>query len=285
MVGAGEWVFSDVGFFPLRCCSPTLPALDSTRLFCSMPKPLIHPSLLFEFAIRLRYWRVPAALPLAAAAKRSGGRGKTAAQAAPLAPAELFPWLDETYRLPDWSAWGGNPSFAQAAAAWSEQGIYFQAVVAGKRRARGKATAGGEPPGSSVQLWIDTRNSPNVHRASRFCHLFRFFPGDPDRGSPGARPAWGSLGEIPRAREHPQPVRPEELQVQSSFAADGYRLQAFLPAKCLTGYLPQEFDRIRLFYEVADEELGQQPQSLASGYRYNEDPSLWVETHLDRESS
>jgi hypothetical protein len=136
-----------------------------------------------------------------------------------------------------------------------------------------------------VQLWIDTRNSPNVHRASRFCHLFRFFPGDPDRGSPGARPAWGSLGEIPRAREHPQPVRPEELQVQSSFAADGYRLQAFLPAKCLTGYLPQEFDRIRLFYEVADEELGQQPQSLASGYRYNEDPSLWVETHLDRESS
>jgi hypothetical protein len=95
----------------------------------------------------------------------------------------------------------------------------------------------------------------------------------------------GRLGEIPRAREHPQPVRPEELQVQSSFAADGYRLQAFLPAKCLTGYLPQEFDRIRLFYEVADEELGQQPQSLASGYRYNEDPSLWVETHLDRESS
>ncbi len=165
--------------------------------------------------------------------------------------------------------------------AWSSAGLYFQVRVKGKKSLpRFVQERGGFSDG--LRVWIDTRCSPGIHRATRFCHCFHFFPGQPNaalNASDELRPH-GILDEVPRAREFPAPIDPKDIQVRSEFHRDGYTLWAHIPTKCLTGYSPLEFDRIRIFYDVVDSELGTQSMSLGPELRYAEDPSHWVQASL-----
>jgi hypothetical protein len=133
-----------------------------------------------------------------------------------------------------------------------------------------------------LRVWIDTRCSPGIHRGTRFCHCFHFFPGQPGKesGAPDQARPHGVLDDVPRSREFPAPIDPNDLVVQSDFHRDGYSLWANVPAKCLTGYSPVEFDRIRLYYDVVDAELGTQSMTLGPELRYAEDPSHWVQASL-----
>lgn len=240
-----------------------------------MPEPLVHPALLFEFAIEVR--------PFAPSAKPTGSRSKStkkksASPATASSPSGSDWTLGDDYLLPDFNVLGGKIRSGSVAAAWSELGLYFEAKVAGKKKpVRFVEERGGFSDG--LRVWIDTRNSPNVHRAGRFCHCFHFFPGQKAPSTEKDRPR-GILDEVARAREQPSPIQASDLQVRSQFNADGYQLNAFIPAACLTGYLPTEFDRIRLFYDLVDFELGTQSQALGPELRYMEDPSLWIETKL-----
>ncbi len=55
-----------------------------------------------------------------------------------------------------------------------------------------------------LRVWIDTRDTHNIHRASRFCHQFVFLPtgGGPRLDQPVAEQTL-----INRARENATPVR------------------------------------------------------------------------------
>ncbi len=86
--------------------------------------------------------------------------------------------------------------------------------------------------------------------------------------------------DIARARQTPDPVKTEDLLVHSGSLDGGYILQAWIPANCLTGYSPIEFNRISLFYEIFDYEFFSQTLSLTREFRYAEDPSLWVACNL-----
>ena len=138
--------------------------------------------------------------------------------------------LDETYRLPSFAELEDKPLWADVRAAWSEDGLAFSVIVSGKKQDPWCRTT--RPENSdSVQIWIDTRDVHNIHRATRFCHRFLFMPTGGGRRMDKPVAQWLP---IHRARGQPQAIRPEDLKVQSRHEPDGYRLDAFIADKMPT---------------------------------------------------
>jgi hypothetical protein len=164
-----------------------------------------------------------------------------------------------------------GPRFADLRMGWSERGLGLNLRVSGKK----------QPPwcrdarlqdSDGLSLWIDTRNTQTIHRAGRFCHYFIFLP---QGGGARFEQPVAALETIERAREHPRRVDREAMPCLGQQRVDGYFLQAFIPAKCITGYEPAEHPRLGFSYAVTDRELGWQTFSLGSEYPFGSDPSLW----------
>jgi len=211
-----------------------------------MPEPLLPARFLFRFSLPCRYRQ-----PLWTAE----GAG-----------------LDERYRLVGLAELEDRATPADVRAAWSEEGLAFTVRVEGKRQAPW-CRSGRPDESDGLQVFIDTRDVHNVHRAGRFCHRFVFLPGG--SGPRFDRPVAEWL-PIHRAREHPRAIRPGQLQVRSEKRIDGYLLEALIPAEALTGFDPQEHPRLGFNYAVLDRELGEQTLTVGSPLPYQEDPSLWA---------
>ncbi|HUY33748.1 MAG TPA: hypothetical protein VMV69_13440 [Pirellulales bacterium] len=184
--------------------------------------------------------------------------------------------LDESFRLIHPAELDGRSTFAEFKIGWSERGLAFSTKVEGKRQALWcRETRPDESDG--VRLWIDTRDTHNIHRAGRFCHQFIFMPAGAGRAldEPAAEQIL-----INRARENAKPVRSGMLEVRRAKRADGYLLEGFIPAGALTGFDPVENPRLGFAYAVIDRELGEQIFSGASEFPYREDPSLWATLEL-----
>ncbi|MCA9269040.1 MAG: hypothetical protein KDA41_11245 [Planctomycetales bacterium] len=180
--------------------------------------------------------------------------------------------LDEACRLPALAAdLEGASTFADVRAAWSPAGLVFNVRVAGKKQLPWCRHDRCEDS-DGLQVWIDTRDTHNVHRASRFCHRFVFLP--TGSGRTREEPTAGQL-LINRARENPPPARPGLLAARSEKRVDGYVLEAFVPAAALTGYAPEDHPRLGFFYAVHDRELGWQTLSVGLEFPFPEDPSVW----------
>ena len=147
-----------------------------------------------------------------------------------------------------------------------------------RNRRRG-AELRGSMTATACRFWIDTRDAHNIHRASRFCHRFIFLPSG---GGQRLDQAVAELVPINRAKESPKPVAAGSLRVQSTKRHDGYLLHAFIPASTLTGYDPNETQRLGFSYAVVDRELGWQTFSVGPEFPFVEDPSLWGTLELDR---
>lgn len=184
--------------------------------------------------------------------------------------------LDESYRLPMLADLDGDRQIADVRMAWSPAGIAWWVRVEKKRQLPWCREARLDES-DGLQVWVDTRATTNVHRASRFCHRFAFLP----RG--GGRSAEESVADqllINRARENARPVRNRELQVRSKAGEGWYELSAFAPADTLGGYDPVGQPRLGFTYQVLDRERGLQTFSAGPGFPYEEDPSCWAEVHL-----
>lgn len=217
-----------------------------------MATSLLASNFLFRFSVPCRY---------------KAGAGKSAVLA-----------LGDDYRLPHFAALDGHPRFADLRLAWSESGLNLSLKVAGKK----------QPPwcrdtriedSDGLQLWIDTRDTHNVHRAGRFCHRFSFMPSGAGRRLD--EPIGGLLA-INRARESPRPIDDSFLNVVGRRLTDGYALDAAISAKAMTGFDPAEHPRLGFFYAVIDRELGWQTFSLSREFPIDEDPSLWGTLELNR---
>jgi hypothetical protein len=187
--------------------------------------------------------------------------------------------LDERYRLVGLAELEDRPTPADVRAAWSEEGLVLAVRIEGKRQPPW-CRSGRSEDSDGLQVFIDTRDVHNVHRAGRFCHRFVFLPGG--SGPRLDRPMAEWL-PINRAREHPRPIRPGQLQVRSEKRIDGYLLEAFIPAEALTGFDPQEHPRLGFNYALLDRELGEQTLTVGSPMPYQEDPSLWATLELARD--
>ena len=186
--------------------------------------------------------------------------------------------LDELYRLPCFAELGGARPFADVRLAWSEAGLALNVIVRGKQ----------QPPwcrdsriedSDGVQLFIDTRNTQNIHRAGRFCHRFAFLPvGTGQRFDD----AIATMLAINRAKESPREIDPRSLKIRSEPLAGGYRLEGFIPAAALTGFSPADHPAVGFSYAVIDRELGWQTFSVGNELPFVEDPSLWGTLDLVR---
>jgi len=179
--------------------------------------------------------------------------------------------LGEKYRLPTFGELEGKPVLADLRAAWSEKGLAFSLRVEGKKQPVWCRDSKIEDS-DGLQVWIDTRNTQNIHRAGRFCHRFVFLPTGSGRklDEPVA-----ALLAINRARESPREIEPDALRVRSERRHDGYSLEAFIAADALTGFSPVESPAIGFTYAVTDRELGLQTFSVGPEFPFVEDPSLW----------
>jgi hypothetical protein len=184
--------------------------------------------------------------------------------------------LGDESRLPMFGAFEGQPSFAEVRAAWSSEGLAFDVAVRGKKL-KLKCQASRVAESDGVQVWIDTRHTQNVHRASRFCHWFVYLPSNAPGG--GER-AWGTMLKINRAKEDPRTFQMFKSQAASEVRGDGYRLSFWIPGAALTGWNTDEHRRLGFNLAVVDSELGW--QTLASDFRLPiaENPSLWQTLEL-----
>ena len=181
-------------------------------------------------------------------------------------------------KLPSFGALGERPVFADVRVAWNTTGIGVHVAVAGKRQIPWcRETRLDESDG--FHIWIDTRCSPGIHRATQYCHRFLWMPAG--GGSQREKPV-ASLIEINRSRGNPKQVSPKDLPIVALPRHDGYELSGLIPASALTGFDPVDQPRIGFYYAVVDRELGWQTLTLGPEYPVDEDPSLWGEAVLAR---
>lgn len=186
--------------------------------------------------------------------------------------------LPDAYRLPHFGQLENRREFADVRAAWSEEGLSFTVRVAGKKQTPWcRNTQIVESDG--LQVWIDTRDTHNIHRASRFCHRFAFLPFG---AGPKVDQPLGAFVAIHRARELSKPVPRDVLAVRSERRIDGYLLEAHVPAAAFTGFEPAEHPRLGFSYAVTDRELGGQSFTVGDDLPFAEDPSLWGTLELVR---
>jgi hypothetical protein len=218
----------------------------------STDQPLVPARFLFRFSVPLRY----------DSTLKKGAAGPLAEEYRLWRPGEL----DQTR------------SIADVRMAWNEQGIGLSVRVEGKRQPVWCRDSRLEDS-DGFQVWIDTRDTHNVHRASRFCHRFVFMPAGGGRTSD--QPVADQM-TINRARENARPIRPEALTIASEKRVDGYLVHGFIPADALTGFDPAEHPKLGFNYALQDRELGLQTFSVGGGFPYQEDPSLWNTLELVR---
>jgi hypothetical protein len=210
-----------------------------------MSEPLLASPFLFRFSV-----------PCRRCAKRWSAKGIE---------------LDGTHGVPSFGELDGRPVFAELRMGWDFAGIAFQLRVVGKTQTPWCRIARIEDS-DGLHLWIDTRDTHNIHRASRFCHEFVFLPMG---GGVRHDEAVGRSLMIHRAREHPKSISDRLLSSVSRTFPDGYELRGYIPAAAMTGYDPAEHPRLGFCYAVSDRQLGWQTLSLGPEFPIQEDPSLW----------
>jgi hypothetical protein len=189
--------------------------------------------------------------------------------------------LDESHRLPNLAELDARTesrerNYADVRMAWNIQGLLFNVHVRGKSQPVW-CRDGRLEDSDGFQVWIDTRATLNIHRASRYCHRYVFLPAGGGGGN--AEPIADQL-LINRARENARPIRPRELQASSKITKDGYSLAAFVPATALAGFDPIQNRQIGFTYGVYDRELGLQTFATGPAFPFDEDPTCWAALDL-----
>lgn len=184
--------------------------------------------------------------------------------------------LSESARLEPFADMDGAPNFADVRLGWNETGLGLTVEVKGKENLPiGDAARPRQSDG--VTLWIDTRGDRTGHRATRTCHQFHFLAagGGPNKDEPAfvQSKIHRALQDAPLASAADVPLRYERRK-------RGYRIEAFLSGKVLTGFDPEQYPRLGVFFAVNDFEKGEQTPGTDSDFPFAEDPSLWASLDL-----
>lgn len=187
--------------------------------------------------------------------------------------------LPESAELPALSTMDGSPHFATLSVGWNAKGLGVRVAVRGRT-----ATPGGDSKqlnnADCVELWIDTRPTGNVHRATGYCHRLACLPAD---DSADGQPAAVTL-TIPQQREVRAELQARHVKLRRHARKNGYDLEIWIPAGQLYGFDQIEEQRQLGFYSlVRDSELGEQPLTVTDDFPFVWDPSLWINLELTDE--
>lgn len=180
--------------------------------------------------------------------------------------------LPDSAILPSLSAeLSGHPKFAQVRVAFGTNAIFLQVDVLGKKQLPW-CREGRLEDSDGLHVWIDTRNSRDIHRATKFCYRFAFCP--MGRG-PKADLPFAGWAPINRARDNSKPPPDDMLAVRSAMQVDRYRVVGAIHFDALVGLDLQDFPVLGFYYAVLDREFGFQTMNLPVTLPVMDDPSLW----------
>lgn len=194
-----------------------------------------------------------------------------------------IPFSDRLWQLPDEARvpelgveLSHQKRFADVRLAVGPDALLFQVKVDGKRQFPWCRESRLEDC-DGLHLWLDTRNSGDVHRATRYCHRFVCCP--MGRGPKGDMP-FALWSPINRARDNSLPPEEKLLATRSKLRPDGYDLNCAIHFSALSGFDKADFPIIGFYYAVVDRELGWQSLGLSPPLPVVEDPSLWGELRI-----
>ena len=184
--------------------------------------------------------------------------------------------LDKPFQVPCFGEFDGQKPFADLRLGWNQDGLLLTCEVRNKKKSVWcRTTQILESDG--LQIWLDTRNTGNVHRATKFCHWFVFLPAG---GGSGKDQALASMLKINRAKADPPTFNREPIPIEAKTDKSGYQLRARIPAACLNGWNPTEQREIGFSYAIMDREFGWQTLAIGPELPIFEDPSLWQTMEL-----
>jgi hypothetical protein len=179
--------------------------------------------------------------------------------------------------LPGTEPLEGKTPWAEVRVAWNPGGL----AVAVEARPRGGAPAAGldgPEAAEGVEVWVDTRDTRTIHRASRFCHRFAAVLAPRGRGASAEVAV--SRRPIPRALAEAPPGRTEAISARAERLRGAWRLELFLPAEALHGFDPETNRRLGFCYRVGGPDGEAQFLGVGREFPVGEDPSLWSTLEL-----
>jgi len=179
--------------------------------------------------------------------------------------------------VPELSALEDRASWAAVRIAWNPRGLGI-AILADAPASKA-ARSEDRPEGfADVNLWIDTRDTRNVSRATRFCHRFSArLTLARDRKSLDVEL---SQRLIARAVADAPICSPDWLSTRAELTRAGWLLELFLPARALHGFDPETNRRLGFAYQVSDHEREDQFLGVGRDFPLGENPSLWATLEL-----
>lgn len=178
--------------------------------------------------------------------------------------------LPESAAIPDLTFKPDAARWGEVRLGWNRNGLGISLNVAKKKH----PTTDSE----YFQVWIDTRDTKSIHRASRYCHLFQFRPVANSRNQ--QQPGCTQL-TINRAQADAPQCDLSKIQLWSSIKSTGYEMEAWIPATELTGYDPGSYPQLGFYYSLFDSELGEQFMIVDHEFPIGQDPSLWATMRLE----
>jgi hypothetical protein len=184
--------------------------------------------------------------------------------------------LPDSCALPDLARLQGVESWAEVRVGYNSRGLGVAVEHLDK-----SGPISPEPEHSSgvdsVQVWIDTRDTRNVHRATRFCHRF----------VAGIMPGKGRSLEVSIAQkliaravaDAPLAAR-GCVEARTERTLGGWRLEMFFPSQSLHGFDPETSRRLGFYYQVSDPARGDRFLGVGREFPVGEDPSLWSTLEL-----
>jgi hypothetical protein len=185
--------------------------------------------------------------------------------------------LPDRCTLPDLSSLEGRASWASVRVAWNADGLAI-AILA--QRPGTKPAQADRPEGfADVNFWIDTRDTRNVSRATRFCHWFAAHltlrrDGQSLDVELAQRPIARAVADAPIASS-------DILSSRAELTRSSWTLELFLPAAALHGFDPETNRRLGFAYQVSDHEREDQFLGVGRDFPLGENPSLWATLELE----
>jgi hypothetical protein len=189
----------------------------------------------------------------------------------PRIDASLRKWTPH-HLLPPLEEIDGRPVWADVYAAWNDDGLFFAFDV---RQRRGPPECDVEHwwKGDGLRICIDTRDTRENKRATRFCHFFYVLP---TGGGANRRGPVVGVHKMSRSKEPAPVVDLSRIKVAVAAERTHYCVEAFFPGDVLNGWSPAEHPRIGLFYKIKDTYRDEQTLTGGDDLGWNADPSVWA---------
>jgi hypothetical protein len=198
---------------------------------------------------------------------------------------EELPLLEDPWRLldlpascalPELTQLDGRASWAEVRVGWNPRGLGIAVLAEGVSDLQ---LASDRPEGfADVHFWVDTRDSRNVSRATRFCHRFvaRLSVGG------GRKQLVAEVAQRPIARAAAEsPICSADLILNKcELSRAGWMLELLLPAQALQGFDPETNRRLGFAYQIADHVREDQFLGVGRDFPLGENPSLWSTLEL-----